>query len=84
MTQSAFIIAAMRCPPSAIGTRALMEVLDHFKPSQQCYESLRDVAGNFIGGSEARTAIAELTKILGPCHPAIAEASHALRGELQK
>jgi len=82
--ESVFAIAVKHCPPKAIGTRALFQLLDQFQPDQQCDESLRQANGEFIGGSEVRTALKILAHYLSPIHPAVIQAAHDLREELRK
>ena len=83
--ESVFIAAAKRCPPRAVATRAICEILDKYHPDMEPDESLRQVNGEFIGGAEARTALKFVAHLLGPIHPFVNEImAHDLREELRR
>jgi hypothetical protein len=81
--ESVFTVAARRCPPSEYQVRGLMEVLAHFLDVTEPDSRLIQSNGIPVDGWEARTALLELQKIIGPIHPLTQAAIHALRDEVR-
>jgi hypothetical protein len=81
-TQSIFSIAVKHCPPSAIGSRALLELMDHFATDEPIDDRLQQADGSYIPNAEAYSAVFAVKRILGPLHPAIRQLQHDLRAAL--
>jgi hypothetical protein len=81
--ESVFIAAAKRCPPSEYQVRGVMEILSHFLDVREPDARVIQLNGIPVKGWQARTALLELQKILGPIHPLTQAAIHALREELR-
>lgn len=81
--QSVFLTAARKCPPSEYQVRGVMEVLAHFLDITEPDPRLIQSDGLPVDGWEARTALIELQKIIGPIHPLTQAAIRALREEVQ-
>ena len=81
-TESIFIVSARRCPPSAIGSRALLELMDHFATDEPLSDRCQDGDGSYIPNAEAFSALFAVRKILGPNHPAVRQLQFDLREAL--
>jgi hypothetical protein len=79
--ESVFQITIKRCPPKAIGTRSLLELLDHYNPDVQPDENLRQADGNFLPQAAAYTCLRHAKDVLGPIHPAVSAMMFDLREE---
>jgi len=81
--ESVFLVAARKCPPSEYQVRGVMEILAHFLEVTEPDFRLLQADGTPVNGWEARTALLELQRIIGPIHPLTTAAIHALREEVR-
>ena len=82
--ESVFLQTIRRCPPNAVGTRAILAILNFYQPDLQPDESLRQENGELLPQASALTALAATKKLLGGSHGAVRQFEFDLREEWRR
>jgi hypothetical protein len=82
--ESVFMSTVKCCGPNAVGSRAILEILNFYELNLQPDEIYRQANGELLPQAAALTACAAVRRLLGSLHGAVHQLEFDLRGELSR